>query len=73
MTSRTIHRHRHRELLHTAKEQASSAAALADRKRRQHLMERSFADETFKLIAPPGQIVIDLPWHVDRRQCVKTM
>jgi transposase len=43
-TGRTIHRHRDQELLDAAKEQASCAAALTDRKRRQHLMERSFAD-----------------------------
>jgi len=43
-TGRTIHRHRDQALLDAAKQQASSNAALADRKRRQHLMERSFAD-----------------------------
>jgi len=43
-TGRTIHRHREQTLLDAAKEQAGSAAGLADRKRRQHLMERSFAD-----------------------------
>jgi transposase len=45
-TGRTIHRHREQTLLDAAKEQAGSVAGLADRKRRQHLMERSFADAT---------------------------
>jgi len=41
---RTIHRHEHQELLDRAREQAHSAAARRDRKRRQHLAEVSFAD-----------------------------
>ena len=45
-SGRTIHRHRDQALLDRAKRQAASRAALADRKRRQHLMERSFADAT---------------------------
>ena len=45
-SGRTIHRHRDQALLDRAKRQAASSAALADRKRRQHLMERSFADAT---------------------------
>jgi len=43
-SGRTIHRHRDQALLDAAKQEATSTAALADRKRRQHLMERSFAD-----------------------------
>jgi transposase len=43
-TGPTIHRHREQTLSDAAKQQASSAAGLPDRKRRQHLMERSFAD-----------------------------
>jgi transposase len=43
-TGRTIHRHRDQELLEKARKIASSKAAKRDLKRRQHLMERSFAD-----------------------------
>ena len=42
-TGRTIHRHRDQELLEKARRIASSKAAKRDLKRRQHLMERSFA------------------------------
>ena len=41
---RTIRRHEHQELLDRAREQAHSAEARQDRKRRQVLMEGSFAD-----------------------------
>jgi transposase len=41
---RTIHRHEHQRLLDRARQQAHSAAARRDRKRRQHLAELSFAD-----------------------------
>jgi transposase len=41
---RTIHRHEHQALLDRARQQAHSAAARRDRKRRQHLAEVSFAD-----------------------------
>jgi transposase len=43
-TGRTIHRHRDQRLLDKARKIASSKAAKRDLKRRQHLMERSFAD-----------------------------
>jgi transposase len=43
-TGRTIHRHRDQVLLEKARSVANSKAAKADLKRRQHLMERSFAD-----------------------------
>src|SRR5215471_17206365 len=43
-SGRTIHRHRDQSLLDRAKPEATSRAAVADLKRRQHLMERSFAD-----------------------------
>jgi hypothetical protein len=43
-TGRSIRRHREQTLLDRPKEQATSPAARADRKRRQHLIERSFAD-----------------------------
>jgi transposase len=43
-TGRTIHRHRDQELLEKARKIASSKSAQRDLKRRQHLMERSFAD-----------------------------
>ena len=43
-TGRTIHRHRDQGLLEKARRMASSKAAKRDLKRRQHLMERSFAD-----------------------------
>ncbi len=43
-TGRTIHRHRDQGLLEKARSLASSKAAKRDLKRRQHLMERSFAD-----------------------------
>jgi hypothetical protein len=41
---RTIHRHRDQWLLEKARKIAKSKAAKKDLKRRQHLMERSFAD-----------------------------
>ena len=41
---RTLHRHQHQELLDQARRQSHSQAARQDRKRRQYLMERSFAD-----------------------------
>jgi transposase len=41
---RTIHRHEHQALLDRARQQAHSAAAQRDRRRRQHLAEVSFAD-----------------------------
>jgi transposase len=41
---RTVQRHEKQELLNMAREQAGSPAARRDRKRRQHLMEASFAD-----------------------------
>ena len=41
---RTVHRHENQELLNIARTQAHSVAARRDRKRRHHLMERSFAD-----------------------------
>jgi hypothetical protein len=43
-TGRTVHRHRDQGLLEKARKIASSKAAKRDLKRRQHLMERSFAD-----------------------------
>jgi len=43
-TGRTIHRHRDQGLLEKARKIACSKAAKRDLKRRQHLMERSFAD-----------------------------
>src|SRR5258708_34818537 len=43
-TGRTIHRHRDQGLLEKARKIANSRAAKRDRRRRQHLMERSFAD-----------------------------
>jgi transposase len=43
-TGRTIHRHRDQVLLERARNVANSKAAKTDLKRRQHLMERSFAD-----------------------------
>jgi Transposase DDE domain len=43
-TGRTINRHEHQELLERGRRQSFSPEAVADRKRRQHLMERSFAD-----------------------------
>ena len=45
-SGRTIHRHRDQSLLDRAKREAASRAAVIDLKRRQHLMERSFADAT---------------------------
>jgi IS5 family transposase len=45
-SGRTIHRHRDQSLLDRAKREAASTAAAVDLKRRQHLMERSFADAT---------------------------
>jgi Transposase DDE domain len=45
-TGRTIHRHRDQRLLEKARKIATSKAAKRDLKRRQHLMERSFADAT---------------------------
>lgn len=41
---RTIHRHEQQALIDRARQQAHSAAAYRDRKRRQHLAEVSFAD-----------------------------
>jgi len=41
---RTIHRHRDQKLLDQARQTARSDAAKVDLKRRQHLIERSFAD-----------------------------
>jgi transposase len=41
---RTVQRHEKQRLLDVARAQAHSAAARRNRKRRQHLMERSFAD-----------------------------
>jgi transposase len=41
---RTVKRHEHQEALERARAQAHSRAAWRDRKRRQHLMEASFAD-----------------------------
>lgn len=46
VAGRTIHRHEHQELLDRAREQSHSAAAKQDRKRRQEIMEGSFADAT---------------------------
>jgi hypothetical protein len=43
-TGRTIHRHRDQTLLEKARTIAKSKAAKKDLKRRQHLMERSFAN-----------------------------
>jgi Transposase DDE domain len=43
-TGRTIHRHRGQGLLEKARKIANSRAAKRDLKRRQPLMERSFAD-----------------------------
>jgi transposase len=45
-TGRTIHRHRDQTLLDKARKIAKSKVAKRDLKRRQHLMERSFADAT---------------------------
>jgi transposase len=41
---RTVKRHEHQEWLEVARSQAHSASARRDRRRRQHLMEGSFAD-----------------------------
>src|SRR5207244_1837581 len=43
---RTLHRHKNQVLLDVAKAQAHSRAARRDRRRRQQLMEQSFADAT---------------------------
>jgi Skp family chaperone for outer membrane proteins len=43
-TGRSIKRHRDQNLLDRARRQANSKRAKLDRKRRQHLVERSFAD-----------------------------
>jgi transposase len=43
-SGRTVHRHEHQELLDQARAQAHSPAAHKDRKRRQVLIEQSFAD-----------------------------
>jgi transposase len=43
-TARTLSRHEHAGILEQCRAQANSPAAKADRRRRQHLMERSFAD-----------------------------
>jgi hypothetical protein len=45
-TGRTIHRYRDQHLLDKARKIAKSKAAQEDLKRRQHLIERSFADAT---------------------------
>lgn len=45
-SGRTIHRHRDQKLLDRARQIANSKAAKDDLKRRQHLIERSFADAT---------------------------
>jgi len=45
-TSRTMHRHEHQELLDRARTQAHSGAGRADQRRRQTVMEGSFADAT---------------------------
>ena len=44
VSGRTIHRHEHQALLDRARQQAHSAAARRDRRRRQHVAEASFAD-----------------------------
>jgi transposase len=44
LTGRTLRRHEHEELLRGARAQAHSRAARKDRRRRMHLMEKSFAD-----------------------------
>jgi hypothetical protein len=43
-TGRTLSRHEHAEILEQCRAQANSPAAKANRRRRQHLMERSFGD-----------------------------
>ena len=43
-TSRTVQRHEHQELVDQARAQAHSRAGKADRRRRQFLIEQSFAD-----------------------------
>jgi len=43
-SGRTIHRHREQQFLNRARKIANSKAAKDDLKRRQHLIERSFAD-----------------------------
>jgi hypothetical protein len=43
-TGRTMRRHRDQKLLDRARRQANTKQARLDRKRRQHLIERSFAD-----------------------------
>jgi transposase len=43
---RTVQRHEKKETLDRARDQARSQAARRDRRRRQHLMEKSFADAT---------------------------
>ena len=43
-TGRTMHRHEHQELPDRAREQARGERARADRRRRQYLLEGSFAD-----------------------------
>src|SRR5260221_8742623 len=43
-TGRTMRRHQDQKLLDRARRQANTKRARLDRKRRQHLMERSFAD-----------------------------
>ena len=43
-TSRTVQRHEHQELVDRARAQGHSRAGKADRRRRQYLMEQSFAD-----------------------------
>jgi hypothetical protein len=43
-TGRTLHRHEHQALLDQARAQSHSATGRRDRRRRQHVMEGSFAD-----------------------------
>ena len=43
-TGRTLHRHEHQALLDQARAQSHSGAGRRDRRRRQHLLEGSFAD-----------------------------
>lgn len=43
-TGRTLHRHEHQALLEQAREQVHSGRGRRDRRRRQHLLEGSFAD-----------------------------
>ena len=45
-SGRTLHRHRDQDLLDAGRKQSASRAARRDRRRRQHLIEASFADAT---------------------------